>query len=1046
MTQTKIGYTITVILMLAGCVTTVSEDASTAKLEEIAANKEVADYLKAHEGRGALADDSEPTPANDALAGFRYPDDLTLDLVLSEPAIHQPVFMNFDHRGRLWVVQYNQYPFPEGLKITSIDNHLRAKFDKVPAPPPDGVKGADKITFFEDSNGDGTYDKATDVITGLNIATSVALGRGKIWVLSPPYLLAYPDPDGDGLPDGSPVVHLEGFGLEDTHAVANSLHWGPDGWLYGAQGSTTTANINSPASKNIAFEGQAIWRYHPVSGVFEIFAEGGGNNAFHVEIDEKGRIFSGSNGVDRGPYYKQGGYYIKSWGKHGPLTNPYAFGYLPNMALKGERKRFTHALVKYEGGSLPARYHGTMMAINPLHNYVQLGRFESVGSTFSNEDMERILETDDHWFRPVNVKVGPDGAVYLADWYDSRLSHVDPRDTWHRASGRIYRLRTKDAEEPLPAFDLTRYSNEELIGLLAHPNKWFRQQALRQFADRNDRTVVPRLLPLLVTKSDEPALEALWAINLSGGFNDSIATIALHHHDPFVRMWGVRLLGDANKVSRGASRQLAQLAAREPHPEVRSQLACAAKRLPAPDAIPLIKGLLKNHDDSGDPDIPLLIWWAIESKSGSDQRAVLSLFEDKSIWDHPTVQETILTRVMQRFTMANDPKGFSACARLLQLAPSANHGSILIRGLQEGLRGRDISALPADLVAALKPYHKEFAGGALALALRREDPQAVKQALAIIADGKAATGERLAYIRIMGETKQATSVPVLLRIIESNEPSGAIRQAALQALQNFDVAEIGTRVANAYPARLRADADVRAAALQLLGSRINWAHQLIIHVDLKKQTRKEKEDEPEEIARRNFINKDDVPEQIVRQLQLLGDPAINDAVERLWPEVRLATSGEKSERITQVSGLLKSGSGDPSAGRPLFERTCGTCHKLFDKGGDIGPDLTGYDRRNVNDLVMNTVDPNADIREGYVNYQVITVDGRTLAGTIAARSSEAITLQPPGGEAIMLNADQIREMKAQTTSLMPERLLDQLTDQQIRDIFAYLSQNKEPVQ
>jgi putative heme-binding domain-containing protein len=1046
MIQKIIQQTVSSVLVaatLSACVSIDSKDDNITSLEEIAANEEVANYLKAHEGRGVLADDTKPTPPINALAGFRYPDDLALDLVLSEPDIHQPVFMNFDHRGRLWVVQYNQYPFPEGLKITSIDNHLRAEFDKVPAPPPDGVKGADKITFFEDTDGDGAYEKSTDAITGLNIATSVALGRGKIWVLSPPYLLAYPDADGDGMPNGSPAVHLRGFGLEDTHAVANSLHWGPDGWLYGAQGSTTTANISSSASKNVAFEGQAIWRYHPVSEVFEIFAEGGGNNAFHVEIDGKGRIYSGSNGTDRGPYYKQGGYYVKSWGKHGPLINPYAFGYLPNMVLKGEKKRFTHALVKYEGASLPARYHGAMLAINPLQNYVQLSRFKSVGSTFSNVDEERILETDDHWFRPVNVKVGPDGAVYLADWYDSRLSHVDPRDTWHRASGRIYRLRSKHAEESLSPFDLSKYSSEQLIQLLSHPNKWFRQQALRQFADRNDSAAVPQLLILLNANGDTPALEALWAIHLSGGFSDSTAITALHHHDPFVRMWAVRLLGDANKVSKRLSHELVRLAAGEPHPEVRSQIASSARRLPAADAMPVIKNLLTGHDDGNDPDIPLLIWWAIEAKSESDQRAVLSLFEDPQMWKVGIVRTAILKRIMQRYTMAGTQKNFAACTRLLQLAPSTKDGRILISGLQEGLRGKDIRALPADLVEALKPYHKEFAGGPLALALRQEQPEAVKQALSIIADRNAETGERLVYIRIMGETRQRTSVPVLLKIIEGSEPSGAIRHAALQALQHFDEAEIGRRVAEAYPNTLRADADVRSAALSLLASRVQWARQLITHVDLKKQTRKEKEDAPEEIARRNFIDKDDVPTQIVRQLKLLYDPAIDEAVERLWPEVRLAASAEKSERITKVSKLLKEGRGNVSAGRRLFEKTCGACHRLFKSGGDIGPDLTGYDRRNVNDLVMNTVDPNADIREGYVNYHVITTDGRTLAGTITARSSEAITLQPLGGEAIMLTTGQIREMKAQSTSLMPERLLDHLTDQQIRDIFAYIMKDNE---
>src|SRR5690606_28857336 len=397
-------FVVLLIMTTSGCGKKPSSE-----MAQYAANEEVARFMENYEGRGDLTDpDSKATPPEKALSGFSYPDDLELELVLSEPDIIQPLDICFDHRGRLWVVQYHQYPYPEGLKITDIDNHTRVKFDKIPEAPPKGAKGADKITFFEDTNGDGQYDKATNAITGLNIATGVALGRKEIWVLNPPYLLSYPDEDGNGLPDGEPQVNLEGFGLEDTHAVANSLTWGPDGWLYGAQGSTTTANISSEVSKNVSFLGQAIWRYHPDTQVFEIFAEGGGNNAFNVEIDSKGRIFSGSNGVGRGPYYKQGAYYIKSWGKHGPLTNPYAFRYLPNMPLEGERTRFTHSLIKYEGGSLPEKYHNGMFAINPLHNYVQLTTFREQGSSFSNVDESIILETEDQWFRPVDVKLGPD--------------------------------------------------------------------------------------------------------------------------------------------------------------------------------------------------------------------------------------------------------------------------------------------------------------------------------------------------------------------------------------------------------------------------------------------------------------------------------------------------------------------------------------------------------------------------------------------------------------------------------------------------------------
>ena len=177
---------------------------------------------------------------------FKVPDDLQLDLVLSEPIVRQPVSIYFDERGRLWVVQYLQYPYPAGLKMVSHDGVWRAVYDKVPPPPPHHFRGKDKITIHEDTDGDGIFDRHKTFVDGLNIATAVARGRGGVWVLNPPYLLFYPDRNNDDVPDGDPEVHLQGFGLEDTHSVVNSLRWGPDGWLYAAQGSTVTGHVTRP--------------------------------------------------------------------------------------------------------------------------------------------------------------------------------------------------------------------------------------------------------------------------------------------------------------------------------------------------------------------------------------------------------------------------------------------------------------------------------------------------------------------------------------------------------------------------------------------------------------------------------------------------------------------------------------------------------------------------------------------------------------------------------------------------------------------------------
>jgi putative heme-binding domain-containing protein len=1002
-----------------------STETTSESFHDIAANPEVAEYLAQFEGRGDQTDDSQPLPPEESLAHFQHPEDLSIELVAAEPLINQPVYINFDHRGRLWVVQYKQYPYPQGLKMTGVDYHLRAQFDTVPAPPPMGEKGADKITLLEDTNGDGRYDQATDAIAGLNIVTAVTWGRGRIWVLNPPYLLAYPDPDGDGFPNGDPKVHLRGFGLEDTHAVANSLRWGPDGWLYGAQGSTTTATIYSSATKGVHFKGQGIWRYHPETEVFELFAEGGGNT-FYVEMDDKGRIYSGHNGGEsRGQYYKQGGYYLKNWGKHGALTNPYAFGFFPHMGLEGDRIRFTHGFIRYGGDGLPDSYRDALIAINPLHNFVQSGRFQAEGSNFRTLDETRILTTDDHWFRPVDLKAGPDGGVYLADWYDSRLSHVDPRDTWHKSSGRIYRLTGKDKEPSAPT-DFSQLNTDELIEVLSHPNRWHRQQAQRQFGDRKNKAVIPKLRSLLDTAKGQLALEALWAIHLSGGLDAGVAALGLGHADPFVRMWTIRLLGDQREISPVLLPGLLSIAQSEKHPEVRSQLACSAKRLSPGQALPLIRAMLLYDADQQDPHNPLLIWWALENQAEADREAVLDLFREKNLWNRPLVQETILERLMQRYVMAGGAQNLAAATQLLALAPSAELARPLLAGLEEGLRGREMTELSAGLLALVDRYRAQLGESSLDLALRNQQPEAVEQALALIADPAADRTEQLHYIRLFGEIDQPKAIPVLLEAAASNRSSGGMRQAALQALKRYDEPEIGAKVADWYPDRLRADEDVRLAALELFVSRPVWAVHLV-----------------ESIEKSRRIDPADVPVQLARQLPLLGNPEITTAAGRIWPELNDVSAREKQERIKELSALTRARPGNAAAGKPIFQGLCGACHRLFGEGGQIGPDLTGYDRRNLNDLLLNTVDPNAEIREGYVNFLIETKDGRTLSGLVTDQSGGRVRLRSFNGEETTLAEDQIVRMQALQQSLMPERLLEALSPTQIQDLFAYLMMSNE---
>ena len=184
----------------------------------------------------------------DAYAKMRTTPDLAIDLLLSEPLVAQPTHFSFDTRGRLWITQYRQYPYPAGVNMISRDKYYRSHYDRVPPAPPHHDRGADIVSIHESTKHDGVYDKHTVFQDGLNMANSAVRANGGVWVMNPPYLLFYPDANGDDVPDGPPEVRLAGFGFEDTHAVANGLAWGPDGWLYGCHGVFTKSLVGKPGT------------------------------------------------------------------------------------------------------------------------------------------------------------------------------------------------------------------------------------------------------------------------------------------------------------------------------------------------------------------------------------------------------------------------------------------------------------------------------------------------------------------------------------------------------------------------------------------------------------------------------------------------------------------------------------------------------------------------------------------------------------------------------------------------------------------------------
>ncbi len=970
-------------------------------------NARVQEMAKAFKGRGVQADDTPPSTPTEALKKFTLRRGLTVDLIAAEPAITQPIHGSWDSRGRLWVVQYRQYPFPAGLKVVSYDTHLRAQFDKVPLPPPSGEKGADIISVLEDTDGDGTYDKQTDVLKGLNITTAAIAGNGRLWVLNPPYLLSYGLKD--GLPVGDPTVELAGFGLEDTHSTATSLQFNIDGWLYGANGSTTTGNVGVPGGPRTRWTGQCIWRFHPQKKAFEIYAEGGGNT-YSLDIDGKGRVFSGTNyGDTRGMHYEFGSYGVKNWGKHGPLTNPYAYGWFEHMANAGDKRRFPQAFVIYEGGLLGGDYDGKVLAPNSLANKSYVSRLVPQGATFRTVDEEDLIASSDRWFRPVWIGVGPDGGVFMADWYDTRLSHVNPVDDWDKLRGRLYRIRPEGSQVGLKPFDLSRAPGGELVALLSHRNEWFRKQAVLEIGWRQLKETVPALRDML---SGPHAIEALWALDLLGEAGEPPVT----HADPYVRRWSWQMLGERKAVPSAAQLASAQ---KETHLEVRAQILASAKRMPA-EALPLLAAGLEANDESG--RLPLLAWWSLEAHLGSPAdraTAIAYLGSTSAMTKSALFRDTLAERIGKRLAHGGEAGRLADTERVRVLCPP-DAAAKLIDGILTVLEQGDLPPMPASLRTAIEARLAASGNQPLPIAaLKAGDKAAVAAALKELTDKRTLARRRNEVAEALTAAGRPEAIEPLIKLIVANGTDG--KKALFLALSRFDDPRVPKTVIEHYERAIAADDGLRDLALRTLASRPTWARQLIEAVDAGK------------------IPAPAITADIARALLRHGDLEVNAAVERLWKSLLVTgLTPEKDREVARLRAVARAGEGDAGKGRTHFLARCASCHVLKGEGGQVGPELTGYDRSSLDFWALNIVYPSLEIREGFGSYDLRLKDGSVANGILERREGGEIVLRDIAGNRTKIKEDKVATLLASPTSVMPEGLLAGMSDQDLRDFFAYL--------
>jgi putative membrane-bound dehydrogenase-like protein len=960
--------------------------------------------------------------ANEATQRMKVADGFEVRVVASEPLVRQPVAIEFDDRGRLWVIQYLQYPNPEGLKRVQVDRFSRTKYDRVPEPPPKGPRGADRITILEDTDGDGRMDRGQDFIDGLNLATGVAFGHGGVFVLNVPYLLFYPDRNRDDVPDGDPEVLLSGFGMEDAHSVANSLTFGPDGWLYGCQGSTVTANV-----RGIEFQ-QGVWRYHPLTRAFELFCEGGGNS-WGLDFDRSGHLLYSTNwGGHVLLHGVQGAYLVKAFAKHGALHNPHAYGFFDHAPHKNFRGgHVTVGGIVYQGDSFPESFRGKYIAGDLLGHGVYWHDIEPRGSTFQTAHGGELLVANDTWFAPTDVTMGPDGAIYVADWHDSRTAHPDPDADWDRSNGRIYRIAAKGTKPAAP-IDFAKLSDDELLKLHAHRSQWYVRHARQELARR--RASVERLQQTALTNTDETAaLEALWTLNVCGGFNEELAIKLLDSPHVAVRMWTVRLLGDPKQaVTTEMAHRLDDFAETDPSVHVRQQLACTAARLPANQAMPVINANINRDIDNADPYLPLLWWWAVEQHSvrtdnGVDGRSeVMKRFVRLSLWKSKLGSQTLLPRLLRRYAAEGTAAGQISCLQLLRAAPNDIARDLLWASLLTGRREASRDAVPlspdlTDLIVSrwkAKPDDHTL----LALALQLKHQPAYDNTLAACREWQADPKSRIVLINLLADFIQPDAAEPLLIVVMSDREPEAVRSAALSAVSRLGSDEVTRRLLVEIP---KLTPKLRSQAIDVLLSRKGSATALLRQVD------------------RGELKPSDLPLDQVRRVALFEDRELDTLVTKHWGKLGAVTREEKLAEVRRLNNDLRAAGGDGSAGQAVFKKHCASCHQFRGEGTKLGPDLTTANRKDRDYLLISLVDPSVVIRKEFLSHIVQMRDGRVLNGLIVERDDVGLTLANAKNERVTLAVADIEELRESPVSLMPDDQYKQLKPQELRDLFAYLA-------
>lgn len=991
------------------------------------------------------------TPAlapDEAQKRFVVPDGFEVRLFAAEPEVVNPVAMTWDDRGRLWVVELYEYP----------------------TGAPAGQKPRDQIKILEDTDNDGRADKVTVFADGLNLATAILFGDGGVYVGQAPYLLFLKDTDGDDVADQR-VELLTGFGLHDRHELLNGFTWGPDGWLYMTHGVFTHSTVRIPeATDDGVVMDAAVARFHPVTRKFEIYSDGT-SNPWGVDFDQYGNAFVSACVIDHLFHMAPGGIYQRQGGTPG---HPYAYELLPSIVDHKHYRAAYCGINIYQGNNFPETYQGRVFMGNIHQNAINHDRLIPNGSSFKAVKEDDFLTTGDGWFRPVVQNVGPDGALWVADWYDKypcyQNATADPEGV-DRSRGRIWRVvYTNNVEQvagaarlgsrPEKDMDLGKLKWEELVNLLEHPNVWHRRVAQRRLMERvrlesagrrGDATVdgdfnLSSLLQMLDGgKRLEAKLAAFWILTehkrLGGdsaiGFPEAIRNLT--STNPSLKRWmAARYIGELRNSSDEALAAL-EAAAADPDPATRLAVATAVRQLVSESLTinrkvntsvrvdKILTKLIRSSSDAKDPLIPFMIWMASEPLLAANPAPGLKWLAANGVETMPL--SGILTRkAMRRICDTGETEKINMAVQFLEslcttdgaAARTEAQDQLLLAALEGLLEGQRAKPIPPSVdTRALFEKLNGIAGVAIKERTQQlgavwGDAAAVRRTLAVINDSNASIEERSKAIEAAKQFKNEAAREALLQLISQKNPETLVI-AALRSLGTVGGESVGNIIVKNWQ---QFTPRTRNAAVEVLASRYQWTESLLNGVQ------------------DGVVQPGEVSATARRAIAKYNDPNFNGRSERLLGTFREADS-DKLKVIQEKRKVVLSGTPNMERGREIARSSCFVCHKLNGEGADVGPDLTGVGRSTLDALLANIIDPNQIIGKGYENVYVETKDERSVSGRLVENTDTHVKLLSAGPTETVVAKSDIESMRVSELSVMPEGL-EQMPDSDFRDMIWFI--------